>query len=88
MINKQKNNIKAVAAGATGAAIGFGIAALGAVAIFGNKKNNDKVKKILATIKNQARNYLEEVQKKTNKKEKEVAEKLADSKNEEAKIIN
>jgi len=75
MINKEKNNIKSVAVGLTGAAIGFGIAALGAVAILSNKKNNDKVKKVLATIKNQARNYLEEVQKKTNKKERE--EKLA-----------
>jgi uncharacterized membrane protein YgaE (UPF0421/DUF939 family) len=76
MINKQKNNIKSVAAGVTGAAIGFGIAIVGAAVVLSDKKNSDKVKKVLANAKDKAMNYLEDIQKKTDKKEKEAEEEL------------
>jgi translation elongation factor EF-1beta len=77
MINKKNNNISSVVAGITGAAIGFGIAAVGAVAVLSDKKSSDKVKKALANVKNKTMSYLEDVQKKTDKQEKEEEKKLA-----------
>ena len=93
MINKNKQDVKkgnatSVVAGVTGAAIGFGIAVAGAAVVLNDKDNRKKVKSVLANIKNQAMNYMQVVQKKTDKKEKEIAEKLASSKNEEVKLTN
>jgi translation elongation factor EF-1beta len=76
MINK-KNNVSSVVVGITGAVIGFGIAAVGAVAVLSDKKNSDKVKKALDSVKDKTMKYLEDVQMKTNKQEKEEEKKLA-----------
>ena len=80
----KKDSVSSAVAGITGAAIGFGIAVAGAAVVLNDKANRKKVKNALNNIKDQAMNYLENVQKKTDKKEKE----LIDNKNEEAKVIN
>ena len=88
MINKQKNNIKSVAAGVTGAIIGFGIAAMGAAVVLNDKNNRKKVRDLLTNVKNQTMGYMKDVQEKTDKKEKEIKKELIDNKNGEVKIIN
>jgi uncharacterized membrane protein YgaE (UPF0421/DUF939 family) len=80
----KKESVSSVITGLTGAAIGFGIAVAGAAVVFNDKANRKKVKNVLNNIKDQAMNYMQDVQKKTDKKEKE----LIDNKNEEAKIIS
>jgi F0F1-type ATP synthase membrane subunit a len=77
MMSKNKN--KSALAGVTGAAIVAGVAVASAF-VLKNKKNREKVKKVLTNAKDQAVNYMEDMQKKTDKKEKEVGKKLVDSK--------
>ena len=74
-----KNKNKSALAGVTGAAIVAGVAVASAF-VLKNKKNREKVKKVLTNAKDQAVNYMEDMQKKTDKKEKEVGKKLVDSK--------
>ncbi len=77
MMSKNKN--KSALAGVTGAAIVAGVAVASAF-VLKNKKNREKVKKVLTNAKDQAVNYMEDMQKKTDKKEKEIEKKLLDSK--------
>ena len=80
MLNKNKN--KSNLAGAAGAAIVAGVAVASAF-VLKDKKNREKVKKVLTNAKDQAVDYMQDVQKKTDKKEKEIEEKLVDSKTEQ-----
>jgi translation elongation factor EF-1beta len=89
--NKQDvkdNNVSSVVAGVTGAAIGFGIAAVGAAVVLNDKDNRKKVKNALTNIKDQAMSYVQDVQKKTDKKEKDIADKLASTKKVEVKLTS
>ena len=93
MVNRNKQNGKkgsasSVVAGVTGAAIGFGIAVAGAAVVLNDKDNRKKVKKVLVNIKDQAMGYMQDVQVKTDKKEKKIVKKLANSKNEEVKLTS
>ena len=85
MMNKNKN--KSALAGAAGAAIVAGVAVASAF-VLKDKKNREKVKKVLTNAKDQAVDYMQDVQKKTDKKEKEIEEKLASGKNEKVKLTS
>jgi F0F1-type ATP synthase membrane subunit a len=73
MIDKNKN--KSALAGAAGAAIVAGVAVASAF-VLKDKKNREKVKKVLTNVKDQAVDYMDDMQKRTDKKEKEIEEKL------------
>lgn len=73
MMSKNKN--KSGLAGAAGAAIVAGVAVASAF-VLTDKKNREKVKKVLTNAKDQAVDYMQDVQKKTDKQEKEEEEKL------------
>jgi 3-hydroxyacyl-CoA dehydrogenase len=93
MMSKNKQNVKdknvsSVVAGVTGAAIGFGIAVAGAAVVLNDKDSRKKVKNALTNIKDQAMSYMQDVQKKTDKKEKEIEGKLASSKKVEVKLTS
>jgi hypothetical protein len=85
MIDKNKN--KSTLAGAAGAAIIAGVAVASAF-VLNDKKNREKVKKVLTNVKDQAVDYMEDIQKKTDKKEKEIEGKLASSKKVEVKLTS
>jgi shikimate 5-dehydrogenase len=72
---KEKKDASAVVAGVTGAAIGIGIAVAGAAAVVLNdKKNRQKIKEVLTQVKDQAVNYMEDVQSRVQDKKSEVGE--------------
>ena len=83
MMNKNKSAL----AGAAGAAIVAGVAVASAF-VLKDKKNREKVKKVLTNAKDQAVDYMQDVQKKTDKKEKEIEENLASRKNEKVKLTS
>ena len=83
MLNQNKN--KSGIAGAAGAAIIAGVAVASAF-VLNDKKNREKVKKVLTNAKDQAVDYMDNMQKKTDKKEKEVEKKLDSSKSVEVKL--
>jgi uncharacterized protein YlxW (UPF0749 family) len=83
MLNKNKN--KSALAGVAGAAIVAGVAVASAF-VLTDKKNREKVKKVLTNAKDQAVDYMDNMQKKTDKKEKEVEKKLDSSKSVEVKL--
>ncbi len=65
--SKQKKKSKfSVVAGITGAIIGAGAAVAGAFALK-DKKNRDKVKKVLTNVKNQAEGYVKKIKKEVKK---------------------
>jgi hypothetical protein len=64
---KQNNSLGAVA---TGVVIGAGVAAAGA-AILHDKKNREKVKKVVKDVKKQVSGYMEDIQKRGNEKKEE-----------------
>jgi hypothetical protein len=88
MSNVQKNDtsnkhgINPIAVGITGAVIGAGFAVGGAVALR-DKKNREKVKKVLGNAKDQAMNYLEDMRKTP---DENVNKKLANKKKETKKL--
>jgi len=84
----KKESVSSVITGLTGAAIGFGIAVAGAAVVLNDKNNRKKVRGVLTNIKGQVMDYMKDVQRKTDKKEKEIEEKLIDSKNETEKLTN
>ena len=70
-----------LAAVATGVVIGAGVAAAGA-AILQDKKNREKVKKVVKDVKKHVSVYMEDVQKKANEKKEEGKEKITEGKEE------
>lgn len=97
MIHTQKDDmhskgVSPVAAAVTGAVVGAGVAVAGAVALK-DKKNREKVKEVLTTVKEQAMNYIEDIQTTANQKKEEMvtkgekaAKKLMDTKQSMGKI--
>ncbi len=72
--DKGKSSVNSVVAGVTGAVIGAGIAVAGAAVVLNDKKNREKVKKVLTNVKKQAISYMEGVQKQAQDKKGEVEE--------------
>jgi hypothetical protein len=63
--DNEKGGINPVAAAVTGAVIGAGVVAAGAVAIaLKDEKNRKKVKQTLTNVKKQAVNYMEDMENK------------------------
>ena len=77
MLNQNKN--KSALAGVAGAAIVAGVAVASAF-VLKDKKNREKVKKVLTNAKDKAVDYMDDMQKGTDKKEKEIEKKLVHSK--------
>jgi len=77
MIDKKQNkkNKLAVFAGVSGAVVGAGAAIAGAF-VLKDKKNRDKVKKVLTNVKGQAKNYLKKINKNIKNEKVELKEKL------------
>ena len=65
----RRHGIGPLAAAVTGAVIGVGaIAAVGGAVALRDKKTQEKVKKVLGDVKDQAVSYMEDMQKTTDKK--------------------
>jgi len=73
-----------VAAAVTGAVVGAGVAIAGAV-VLNDKKNRNKVKKVLTDVKDQAIGYIEDMQKQVQDKKDEIEEKFTEG---EKKVKN
>jgi uncharacterized membrane protein YgaE (UPF0421/DUF939 family) len=86
--DKRKGSVNSVVAGVTGAVIGAGIAVAGAAVVLNDKKNREKVKKVLTNVKKQAIDYMEGVQKQAQDKKGEVEEKLVEGKEKVKKEVN
>ena len=78
--DREKSSVNPIAAAVTGAVVGAGIAVAGAIALK-DEKNREKVKEALNTVKDQARGYVESIQKQAQEKKSDVQEKLAGGKN-------
>jgi len=85
MTDQNQGGINPVAAAVAGAVVGAGIGVAGAV-IMGNKKNREKIGKVLNNAKNQAINYVEGVQKQAEDKKNEVKEKLTEGREKVGKV--
>ena len=79
MSDKNQGGINPVAAAVAGAVVGAGVAVAGAV-VMGNKKNREKISKVLNDAKDKAVNYMEGIQKQAQDKKDEVGEKLTKGK--------
>ena len=86
--DKRKGSVNSVVAGVTGAVIGAGIAVAGAAVVLNDKKNREKVKKVLTNVKKQAISYMEGVQKQAQDKKGDVEEKLVEGKEKVKKEVN
>lgn len=86
MTNKNQGVINPVAAAVAGAVVGAGVAVAGAV-VLSNKKNREKIGKVLNNAKNKAVDYVEGVQKQVEDKKNEVKEKLTKGKEKAGRII-
>ena len=86
--DKRKGSVNSVVAGVTGAVIGAGIAVAGAAVVLNDKKNREKVKKVLTNVKKQAIGYMEGVQKQAQDKKGGVEEKLVEGKEKVKKEVN
>lgn len=73
---EEKGGFNPVVAAVTGAVIGAGIAVAGAVALR-DEKNREKVKEAFTNIKDQAKGYMDDMQKQVKEKEEAVKEKFA-----------
>ncbi len=85
--DKRKGNINPVAVAITGAVIGAGVAVAGAV-ILKDKKNREKVKQAFTNVKDQAVEYIEDMQKEAKDKKGKVEKKLAEGKEKVGKITS
>ncbi len=85
--DERKSGFNPVAAAITGAVVGAGVAVAGAVAL-NDKKNREKVKKVLNNVKNQAIGYMEDMQKQVQDKKDEVEGKFTEGKKKVLKIEN
>jgi gas vesicle protein len=84
MKDKKQNTEKStspLAALATGVVIGAGVAVAGAVAL-NDKKNREKVIKVVKDVKNQVSGYMDDMQKTANQKKDEGKETVTQSKKE------
>jgi phosphate uptake regulator len=79
MTNQNQGGINPVAAAVAGAVVGAGVAVAGTM-ILEDKKNREKIKKVFNNAKNQAINYVEDMQKQVKDKKNEVKENLTEGK--------
>jgi gas vesicle protein len=75
----RKGNANPVGTALKGAVVGAGIVVAGAVALK-DKKNRDKVKKVLTDVKDQATKHMKKMHKRIKGKEGKVKKQLAESK--------
>lgn len=71
----EKDGINAATAAMIGAVIGVGIAVVGAVALK-DKKNREKIKRVLTNARDEVADYMEGMQKQVEDKKSEVEEKV------------
>lgn len=71
--HKKHNGISPIIAAVTGVVVGAGIAVAGAVAL-NDEKNREKVKEALTNAKDKTISYVEDVQKQTKDKMKEITD--------------
>jgi hypothetical protein len=81
-----KGDVNPVAAAVTGAV--FGAAAVAGAVALKDKKNREKVKKVLINIKDHATRQMKDMQKHGQKKGDEIEKKLAEGKNKVEKVAN
>ena len=84
MTNQNQDGINPVAAAVAGAVVGAGVGVAGAV-IMGNKKNREKIGKLLNNIKDEAVDYAEGIQKQAEVKKAEIKGKLNEGKKKSGK---
>jgi hypothetical protein len=82
---KQQKGFNSAAAIVTGAVVGVGVAVAGIVALK-DEKNRKKVRDVLTNVKNQATDYMEDMQKNIQDKKKEVEGKLEVGKEKAEKV--
>ncbi len=82
----KRGGFSQVAAAVAGVIVGAGVVAAGAVALK-DKKNRQKVKQVLADAKDQAVEYMEEMQKDVQGKKSTVEKKLVDGQKEVKKEV-
>lgn len=85
MTNQNQNGISPVAAAVAGAVVGAGVAVAGTM-ILEDKRNREKIKKVLNNAKNQAINYVEDMQKQVKDKKNEVKENFIEGKGKVSKV--
>lgn len=73
----QNNSISPMVAAVAGAVVGAGVAVAGTM-ILEDKKNREKIRKVFNNAKNQAINYVENMQKQVKDKKDEVEEKFTE----------
>ncbi len=83
--DSKKESVHPVIAGVAGAVVVAGVAVASAF-VLKDKKNREKVKEVLTNVKDQAINYMGDIHKITDKKEKEVEKKLVNGKKEVKKL--
>jgi hypothetical protein len=84
LLDKKTKRVNPVAGVVAGLVIGAGAAVAGVVALK-DEKNRKKVKDAFKTVKGQAKEYLDDLQKTARQEEKKIV-KLADQKKKEVKI--
>lgn len=84
--DKGKGGVNPVVAAGVGAVVGAGVAVAGAVALK-DKKNRDKVRKALTNVKDQAVDYVEDMQRKAQDEKGKVEKKLAKGKQRVKKVV-
>lgn len=94
MINQDKkneedkrNSINQVTAAITGAVVGAGIAVAGAV-VMSDKKNREKVEKVLSNAKDQAINYVKDIQNSAENKKNMIGKELVKDKKMAKKVVD
>jgi hypothetical protein len=75
----KKRGVGSIFAAVTGAVVGAGVAVTGAI-FMKDKKNRDKVKKVLSNAKNQAVDYIEKIEKEAKKDTATVKKKIVATK--------
>ncbi len=83
---KKKDGVNPVVAAAAGAIVGAGVAAAGVVAL-NDERNREKVKEVLANVKEQAKGYIEDIKKKEQAEKEEVEQNLSEGKEKGQKLL-
>jgi len=83
--NKEKGGINPMIAAVAGAVVGAGVAVAGTI-ILEDKKNQEKVKKVLNNVKKQVKGYVENMEKQVGDKKNEIEEKVTDGKKKVSRI--
>jgi len=82
---KEKKGVNNFVAAITGAVVGAGVAVAGAIALK-DKKNRDKVTKVINDVKNQTVGYVEKIQKEISTNKKKIEKNITKGKAKVKKI--